>query len=57
MSEQIKWGQIWGDDDRLHLVPCDERCYLLPPHKTNENCACHPEVEEEAGIVIHAVIH
>lgn len=52
-----KWGTIWGDDDRVHLVPCDDAGFVLEPHVASNTCSCRPEVDHEDGIVTHRVLH
>lgn len=52
----LKWGTIWGDDDKVHLVPCDDCGKVMAPHVLKETCECHPEIDSDDGIVTHAVI-
>ena len=54
------WG-IFESESSVHVIPCDRRGDILPPHIADDLCSCRPDVIEvgEDGQLImnHHEVH
>lgn len=50
------WG-VFELKDRIHVIPCDRRGDMLPPHIADDRCPCRPETvdvgEDDRLIMSH----
>lgn len=53
----FRWGVLY-DEDEIHIVPIDCDHQPLAPHTLSAGCACHPQLEMYARLMVtHNTVH